>query len=64
MSLRTGSIKHNSSNDEKGQQYAGDVVNGGYGDVEGPLEDNEAFKKTHGGVDFSTVGWQRASIIF
>ena len=28
MSLRTGSIKHNSSDDEKGQQYAGDVVNG------------------------------------
>lgn len=64
MSLRTGSIKHNSSDDEKGQPQYGGVVDGGYGDVEDPLEENEVFKKTHDGVDFRTVGWPRASVIF
>jgi hypothetical protein len=65
MSLRTGSIKHNSSDDEKGQpQYSGGAVDRGYGDVEDPLEENEVFKKTHEGVDFRTVGWVRASVIF
>ena len=65
MSLRAGSIKHNSSDDEKGQpQYDNGVVDGGYGDVEDPLEDHEVFKKTHDGVNFRTVGWPRASVIF
>jgi hypothetical protein len=60
MSLRTGPIKHNSSDDEKGQG----VVEPYYPDAEDPLEENEVFKKTHVGVDFRTVGWPRASIIF
>lgn len=32
--------------------------------LEGTLEDYEVFKKTNEGVDFRTVGWPRASIIF
>jgi len=28
------------------------------------IEENEVFKKTSDGVDFRTVGWVRASIIF
>ncbi|PSS22273.1 hypothetical protein M430DRAFT_49421 [Amorphotheca resinae ATCC 22711] len=28
------------------------------------MEQNEVFKKTEGGVDFRTVGWMRASVIF
>lgn len=28
------------------------------------IEDNEVFKKTDEGVDFRTVGWPRASVIF
>jgi hypothetical protein len=56
--------QHNSSDDEKGQQYAGGVIDRAYGDVEDPLEENEVFKKSHDGVDFRTVGWLRASIIF
>jgi hypothetical protein len=63
MSLRTGSIKHNSSDDEKGINHGTGVVEQ-YGDVEDPLEENEVFKKTHDGVDFRTVGWPRASVIF
>ncbi|KAM3069658.1 hypothetical protein ACMFMG_010378 [Clarireedia jacksonii] len=35
-----------------------------YLDVADPLEDHEIFKKTHHGVDFRTVGWPRASVIF
>ncbi len=65
MSLRTGSIKHNSSDDEKAQPHYGTgVVEPYYPDVEDPLEENEVFKKTHEGVDFRTVGWPRASVIF
>ena len=65
MSLRTGSTKHVGSDDEKGQpQYGNGVVDGGYGDVEDPLEDKEVFKVTHEGVNFRTVGWPRASVIF
>ncbi|RDW85501.1 hypothetical protein BP5796_03826 [Coleophoma crateriformis] len=33
-------------------------------DVLDPLEENEVFKKTHDGVDFRTVNWPRASVIF
>jgi len=65
MSLRTGSIKHNSSDDEKGHAEKGQgVIEPYYPDAEDPLEENEVFKKTHVGVDFRTVGWPRASIIF
>lgn len=66
MSSRTGSIKHTSSGEEKGIQpgYESGVVEKYSGDVEDPLEDNEVFKKTHEGVDFRTVGWPRASVIF
>jgi hypothetical protein len=66
MSLRTGSIKHNSSDDEKAAHptYGNGVVESYDGDVEDPLEENEVFKKTHEGVDFRTVGWPRASVIF
>jgi len=61
MSLRTASIKHGSSDDEKGQAPVGrGVVEPYYGDAEDPLEENEVFKKTHEGVDFRTVGWPRA----
>ena len=66
MSLRTTSIKNGSSDDEKGPQPAvgRGVVEPYYPDAEDPLEENEVFKKTHGGVDFRTVGWPRASVIF
>jgi hypothetical protein len=63
MSLRTGSIKHGSSDDEKVQPEKG-IVEPYYPDAEDPLEENEVFKKTHEGVDFRTVGWPRASVIF
>jgi hypothetical protein len=62
MSLRTGSVKDNSYDDEKAQpHFAVDIVEP---NVEDPLEANEVFKKTHDGVDFRTVGWKRASVIF
>lgn len=65
MSLRAGSIKNNSSDDEKGHpETRQGVVETYYPDVEDPLEQNEVFKKTHEGVDFRTVGWPRASVIF
>ncbi|KAF8857987.1 hypothetical protein BDZ45DRAFT_409768 [Acephala macrosclerotiorum] len=65
MSLRAGSIKNNSSDDEKGHPETGrGVVEPYYPDAEDPLEQNEVFKKTHEGVDFRTVGWPRASVIF
>ncbi|GAB7352105.1 hypothetical protein MBLNU459_g2604t2 [Dothideomycetes sp. NU459] len=32
--------------------------------IEGTIEDHEVFKKTTEGVDFRTVGWPRASVIF
>jgi hypothetical protein len=48
---------------------SGASVDHGYtGDVEDPINydesDFEVFKKTTTGVDFRTVGWRRASIIF
>ncbi|KAE9380759.1 putative N amino acid transport system protein [Stipitochalara longipes BDJ] len=65
MSVRTASIKHGSSDDEKGQPAVDrGVVEPYYADAEDPLEENEVFKKTHEGVDFRTVGWPRASVIF
>jgi hypothetical protein len=59
-------IKHNSSDDEKRihQDVGNGLVDTHYGDVEDPLEENEVFKKTHDGVDFRTVGWPRACVIF
>lgn len=33
-------------------------------DVVDPLDEFEVFKKTSAGVDFRTVGWVRASVIF
>lgn len=65
MSLRAPSVKNNSSDDEKAQPDRGrGVMESYYPDVEDPLEQNEVFKKTHDGVDFRTVGWPRASVIF
>lgn len=32
--------------------------------IEGTLEDFEVFKQTTDGVNFRTVGWPRASVIF
>ena len=65
MSLRTGSVKHNSSDDEKAHpNYGHGVVESYDHDAEDPLEENEVFKKTREGVDFRTVGWPRASVIF
>lgn len=61
MSLRAGSVKNNSSDDEKAQHNYGTGVVEPYED---PLEENEVFKKTKEGVDFRTVGWPRASVIF
>jgi hypothetical protein len=63
MSLKTSSIKNGNSDDEKATPEKG-VVEPYYPDVEDPLEENEVFKKTHEGVDFRTVGWPRASVIF
>jgi hypothetical protein len=58
-------MKHNSSDDEKSQPKVDNSVLEAYDhDVEDPLEENEVFKKTHEGVDFRTVGWPRASVIF
>jgi hypothetical protein len=57
MSLRAGSVKNGSSDDEKAQPAIDrGVVEPYYADAEDPLEDNEAFKKTHKEVDFRTVG--------
>jgi len=58
-------IKHASSDDEKAIPHSDSgVVDTRYGDVEDPSEMNEVFKKTHDGVDFRTVGWPRATVIF
>jgi hypothetical protein len=59
------SIKTPKSDDEKGvnADFGRGVVED-YPDVADPLEDREIFKKTHDGVDFRTVGWPRASVIF
>jgi hypothetical protein len=58
-------IKTPKSDDEKGvnADFGRGVVED-YPDVADPLEDREIFKKTHDGVDFRTVGWPRASVIF
>jgi hypothetical protein len=65
MFPRRGSNKDSSSEDEKAH---GDMVRGVVEtytpDAEDPLEDNEVFKKTHEGVNFRTVSWPRASVIF
>lgn len=55
------SIKHGSSDDEKSRPHYGTGV---VEDALDPLEENEVFKKTHEGVDFRTVKWPRASVIF
>ncbi|KAH7346293.1 putative N amino acid transport system protein [Rhexocercosporidium sp. MPI-PUGE-AT-0058] len=61
MSLRTASVKNHSSDDEKAQaNYSTGVVE----PYEDPMEENEVFKKTKDGVDFRTVGWPRAPVIF
>lgn len=58
-------IKHNSSDDEKAIPHSDNgVVDTHYGDIEDPLEENEVFKITLEGVNFRTVGWKRACIIF
>lgn len=61
MSLRTASANNHSSDDEKVQPNYGTGVAEPYED---PMEENEVFKKTKEGVDFRTVGWPRASVIF
>lgn len=55
-------MKQGSSDDEKAIPERGVVEP--YYDTEDSLEQNEVFKKTHEGVDFRTVGWPKASIIF
>jgi len=58
-------IKTTSSDDEKAIPHSDNgVLDTHYGDVEDPLEENEVFKKTHDGVNFRTVGWPRATVIF
>jgi hypothetical protein len=65
MSLGTESIKNYSSGDEKAPPtYDNGVIEKCEGAVEDLMEQNEVFKKTEGGVDFRTVGWMRASVIF
>lgn len=55
-------MKNNSSDDEKHPNYGQGVVEPYTGDDSS--EEHEVFKKTNEGVDFRTVGWPRASIIF
>lgn len=62
MSLKASSIKNVSSDDEKVQVEKGVVEP--YTDIDDTVEQNEVFKKSHDGVDFRTVGWPRASVIF
>ena len=64
MSLKAESIKTRSSDDEKAQPNHGTGIVEDYTDAQDPLEENEVFKKTHEGVNFRTVGWPRASVIF
>lgn len=64
MSSKPASIKKSSSDNEKSRQ-----PNYGQGVVEpyiaqDDLEAHEVFKKGVDGVDFRTVGWPRASVIF
>ena len=62
MSLRTGSLKEKSagSDSEKGVNFGQGVVE----PYEDDFESHEIFKKNVDGVDFRTVGWPRASVIF
>ena len=62
MSVRTSSIKEKSagSDSEKGVNYGEGVVEPYVDDFEA----HEVFKKNVDGVDFRTVGWPRASVIF
>lgn len=62
MSVRTSSIKEKSggSDSEKGVNYGTGVVE----PYEDDFEAHEIFKKNAEGVDFRTVGWPRASVIF
>jgi len=64
MSLKVGSIRNRSSDDEKAQPNYGTGIVEDYADAQDPLEENEVFKKTHEGVNFRTVGWPRAAVIF
>ncbi|TVY42283.1 N amino acid transport system protein [Lachnellula occidentalis] len=58
-------IEKHSSGDEKGIPHTDNgILESHYGDVLDPLEENEVFKRTHDGVDFRTVGWKRATMIF
>ena len=50
------------SYDEKSVQNSKAVIEAG--EVVDLNEDREVFKKTSDGVDFRTVGWVRASVIF
>lgn len=59
------STKSPISDDEKGvNTECGRGVVEDYPDEVDPLEDREIFKKTRDGVDFRTVEWPRASVIF
>ena len=64
MSSLLEKVRSNHSSGEKGKSHY-DV---GRGDVEltdeEDLNEFEVFKKTTEGVDFRTVGWPRASVIF
>ncbi|EPE25402.1 hypothetical protein GLAREA_01314 [Glarea lozoyensis ATCC 20868] len=54
------SEKHHSSDEEKRPVGGTGVIDTQVGDV----EDHEVFKKTADGVDFRTVSWPRATVIF
>lgn len=64
MFPRRGSEKSSSEDEKTRGDTARGVVESYSPDIEDPLEDNEVFKKTHEGVDFRTVSWPRASVIF
>lgn len=64
MFPRRGSEKSGSEDEKARGDTTRGVVENYYPDVEDPLEDNEVFKKTHEGVNFRTVSWPRASVIF
>jgi hypothetical protein len=64
------SLNHGLLNEKKveANSSGASVDHGCTGDKEDPINyddsDFEVFKKTTKGVDFRTVGWRRASIIF
>jgi hypothetical protein len=52
--------QHSSDEEKRPVEDSTGVIDSQLGDV----EDHEVFKKTSDGVDFRTVSWPRATIIF